>query len=127
MITTCPRDGSRLDTNRSEYPSCLHCGYEDYSRSPPRRYRPISRRDVRTLRYRGPHRAMRELTVEISLLEPGNTKILYRTVCPFPDCGEALAEKETSFSRQDVRLTRYKCKMGHAVYLGFNGLDEWWS
>lgn len=70
---------------------------------------------------------MRELTVTISLLEPGNTKILYRTPCPFPECGEDLNENETSFSRQDVRLTRYKCKMGHAVYLGFNGLDEWWS
>ena len=124
-MTTCPRDGSRLDGQRSEYPSCIHCGYEDYSFIPPRRTGPRTPRDVRKLRYRGPHKAMAEITLEISLLVAGERDVFYRTACPF--CGEALAEKETSFSRRDIRLTRYKCKSGHAVHLGFHGLDEWWS
>ena len=128
MVATpglCPRDGSRLDGTRSEYPSCIHCGYEDYTYSPPKRHRPLHHRNVRVLRYRGPHRAMAEVTIEISLLEADNTRVLYRSKCPF--CSGHLDEKDTSISRKDVRSTRYKCPAGHVVYLGFRGADEWWS
>ena len=128
MVTApalCPRDGSRLDGTRGEYPSCIHCGYEDYTYVPPRRTGPRTPRDVRKLRYRGPHAAMTEIILEISLLVPGDRHVFYRVSCPF--CGSPLVEKETSYSRVDIRLTRYKCPDGHVIHIGFQGTDEWWS
>ena len=127
MVTTtdrCPRDGSRMYNRDDQEPKCLVCGHVDYAAPPARKSRPAHLRgDVRVLRYRGPARGLRDMTMRVRAYSP-NSAVLYRAACPF--CGETL-EQTSSWLEDDSHHTRYRCGQRHHIEIGFQGADEWWS
>jgi len=114
----CPRCGAKNSTTHAYYePTCMLCGWVDYTEAPPKSdtndpHRPNRGYDVK---YTGGKPALRSLKVQVSLL-PGRSGAY--PLCPW-DKGRMLGRGREATENPDLysRETWYACESGHRILL----------
>ena len=122
----CPRDGTRLRLAAGEYPSCVHCGYEDYTYDPPKRKRRNAlARGVAQLRYIGFAAGLEGQTITVRLR--GHPKAAAAAVsvpsCPWCN-GDMKAVPKSGYGKNDGERTD-KCRKRHRILLYTSADGEW--
>ena len=122
----CPRDGTRLRLQAGEYPSCVHCGYEDYTYDPPKR----KRRNavvglVAQLRYIGFAAGLEGQTITVRLRRHPRAAAAAVTVPSCPWCRQDMkAVPKSGYGKNDGERT-YRCPKKHRIILYSASHGEW--
>jgi hypothetical protein len=127
-VITCPRDGSQLDSIRSEYPSCLQCGYEDYSYTPPKRKRrgnALLGGLSSKLRYIGFSPQLEDLTLEVHVKRDNSAKMGILTVPTCPWDGRAMKVAPMGGKRRNRNERTYHCSKRHRINLLSSINGDW--
>jgi hypothetical protein len=124
----CPRDGSWLDSVRSDYPSCLTCGYEDYSYVLPKRERQHSNSMgglASSLRYIGFAARLDDLMVSVRLDRNQQSKSGIMTVptCPW-DGKDMKAVPKNGYGKNKGERT-FRCVKRHRIILLNSANGAW--
>ena len=111
----CPRCAGPLVTTYYE-PECLHCGFADYSYTPPTQIgNTLMSSGTRfVFRYIGDAPRLTETLAHVRLRRI-NSRIVFGVTCPF--CDADMEQSSLSGKRREIREERYKCPDGHRVSL----------
>jgi len=122
----CPRDGSRLHADEREYPSCIQCGFEDYTYVPPKRRRHggLMNGLVAQLRYIGFAATLMDLTITVRA-ERDLSQLGIATIpsCPW-DNKDMKAVPKNGYGKHKGERT-YKCGRRHKIILFSSTNGEW--
>ena len=129
QASKCPRCLKGLITcaNVNEYPSCLTCGYEDYSYVPPKRERPrnaLMGGLASKLRYIGFSEQMEDLTLEVCV-KRDLSKMGVVTVPTCPWDGNDMKAAPLSGKRKNRSERTYRCPKRHHINLLSSITGEW--
>jgi hypothetical protein len=122
----CPRDGSRLRADDRGYPSCIQCGFEDYTYVQPKRRRHggLMNGLVAQLRYIGFATALMDLTLSVRA-ERDLSQLGIATIpsCPW-DTKDMKAVPKNNYGKNKGERT-YKCGRRHKIILYSSTNGEW--
>ena len=122
----CPRDGARLRTQANEYPNCIHCGYEDYTYTLPKRRRHggLMNGLVAQLRYIGFAATLMGQTITVRA-ERDLSQLGIATIpsCPW-DAKDMKAVPKNAYGKNKGERT-YRCGRRHKIILLSSANGDW--
>ncbi len=132
----CPRCGTQLMWNYDSEPTCVTCGFCDYSHATDTTSEKekslfnAATRDV--LRYVGDAPALANILMYVHLVRIRN-RVTFAVDCPFchshsnGNGKEPMEESPLSGQRSEARERRFRCRQGHRVSLmpSANGMIGW--
>lgn len=125
----CPRciKGFVTRANINEYPSCVTCGYEDYSYVPPKRERQpnaLLGGLASKLRYIGFSSQLENLTLEVRVKrDQSKSGIVTVPTCPWD--GKEMKATPLSGKRKNRSERTYRCSKRHRISLLSSETGEW--
>ena len=99
----------------SGFPTCLACGYEDYSFNPaPPRAVGRAFRATR-IRYGGPEKRLRErvVSLRVTATPAGKIRELREATCPF--CDQPMRELQPTYSDRRRGAVPFACDSNHRI------------
>lgn len=133
--TSCPRCGTRLTRTYGYEPSCLVCGFADYSSVPEKQVKEekslLTSGRLHIARYRGEHKYLRGVVVTYRVGKRESGRMINIPTCPFTyydgRCGVDMFQRSLSGKRANMFEERFLCPNGHrlSLLITSDGIDGW--
>ena len=124
-LGACPRDGTRLRVQADGYPNCIHCGYEDYAYTLPKRRRDNAAGLMAQIRYIGFAAHLMDLTITVRAKrhQQSTSGIVTVPSCPW-DAKDMKAVPRNGFGKEKDERT-YRCGKRHKIILLSSANGDW--